>query len=407
MAVNEQALGLKRVLFLAAGVVLTAVACGSPTTGPSPSPSELEYQVLHSFAGGTTDGAGPSSANLVQGSDGAFYGTTYRGGASDVGTVFNVSADGSLFSLLHSFTVREGNPYGGLVHGADGAFYGTTSQGGAAGVGTVFKIMANGSLSILHNFGGGSSDGAYPNAGLVQGKDGALYGTTLSGGASRAGTVFKVSTDGLSFSLLQSLDAETGYSPRAALVQSTDGAFYGTTNQGGASGVGTVFKVSADGSLFSVLHSFATVNGAYPYAGLVQGTDGAFYGTTAGGGASGVGTVFKVSADESSLSLLHSFDPTNGDYPEAGLVQGKDGAFYGTALQGGVVNCHDLGCGTVFRISADGSSFSVLHKFAGGTSDGGAPNASLVQGTDGAFYGTTTQGGASDNGVVFRLSYRP
>ena len=104
------------------------------------------------------------------------------------------------------------------------------------------------------------------------------------------------------------------------------------------------------------------------------------------------------------LSLVHSFDTiSNGDYPEAGLLQGKDGAFYGTALQGGVVNCHGLGCGTVFRISADRSSFSVLHKFAGGTSDGGAPNASLVQGTDGAFYGTTTQGGASDNGVVFRL----
>src|SRR3989442_4049109 len=91
------------------------------------------------------------------------------------------------------------------------------------------------------------------------------------------------------------------------------------------------------------------------------------------------------------LSLVHSFDTiSNGDYPEAGLLQGKDGAFYGTALQGGVVNCHGLGCGTVFRISADRSSFSVLHKFAGGTSDGGAPNASLVQGTDGAFYGTTT-----------------
>jgi len=323
--------------------------------------------------------------------------------------VFKVSADGSLFSVLHSFTLRDGyHPYAGLVRGTDGAFYGTTLQGGAAGVGTVFKVLANGSFSILHNFGGGSSDGANPNASLVQGKDGALYGTTLNGGASGAGTVFKVSADGLFFSLLQSLDANSGYSPRAALVQSTDGVFYGTAYQGGTSGVGTVFKVSADGSLFSVLHSFATVNGAYPYAGLVQGSDGAFYGTTAGGGTSNVGTAFKVSADESSLSLLHSFDSlTNGDYPEAGLIQGKDGAFYGTTLQGGVVNCHDQGCGTVFRISADGSSFSVLHKFAGGTSDGGASNASLIQGTDGAFYGTTTQGGASDKGVVFRLSYRP
>jgi uncharacterized repeat protein (TIGR03803 family) len=100
-------------------------------------------------------------------------------------------------------------------------------------------------------------------------------------------------------------------------------------------------------------------------------------------------------------------DSTNGTYPEAGLVQGRDGAFYGTTIQGGVVNCHGLGCGTVFRISADGSSFSVLHKFAGGRTDGGAPNANLIQGTDGAFYGTTTQGGASDQGVVFRLPSGP
>src|SRR5207245_8893252 len=198
---------------------------------------------------------------------------------------------------------------------------------------------------------------------------------------SAAATVCRVAADGLVFSLLPSLTANSGFSPRAALVQSTDGAFYGTTYQGGTSCVGTVFEVSAAGSLFSVLHSFATVNGAYPYAGLVQGSDGAFYGTTAGGGTSNVGTVFKVSADEASLSLLHSFDPlTNGDYPEAGLVQGKDGAFYGTTLQGGVVNCHDHGCGTVFRVSADGSSLSVLHRFAGGTNDGGASNASLIQG---------------------------
>src|SRR5207245_2260350 len=162
------------------------------------------------------------------------YGTTYQGGARDVGTVFKLSADGSSVSLLHSFTSSDGyNPYGGLVQGADGAFYGTTFQGGPAGAGTVFKVLANGSFSILHSFAGGTRDGAHPNAGLVQGKDGDLYGTTLSGGASGAGTVFRVSADGLFFSLLQSLDANSGFSPRAALVQSTDGAFYGTTYQGG------------------------------------------------------------------------------------------------------------------------------------------------------------------------------
>ena len=357
------------------------------------------------------DGAGPNSAGLVQGSDGTLYGTTYLGGAFALGTVFKLSADGSFLSLIHSFNDGDGvNPHAGLVRGSDGAFYGTTFTGaGASGEGSVFRISADGSsFSVLHRFARATSDGANPNAGLVQGRDGAFYGTTLNGGASGAGTVFKVTADG-SFTLLHSLDADSGYNPRAPLVQGADGAFYGTAYQGGVFGVGTVFKVSADGSSLFVLRSFDTATGAFPYAGLVQGPDGALYGTTAGGGASNVGTVFRVSADGSSLSLLHSFDSvdsTNGAYPQAALVQGRDGAFYGTTLQGGV-NCNGAGCGTVFRVSPDGSSFSVLHRFAGAPADGGTPNANLVLGNDGAFYGTTTQGGASDGGVVFRQPFTP
>lgn len=397
---------LKRLLAVAVGVS-AVIGCGSSPAGPSASPPAAQYQVLHSFTGGNADGAGPAGAGLVQAADGTFYGTTYQGGAFGLGTIFKVSGDGSSHSLIHSFDFRDGvNPYAGLVRGSDGALYGTTLQGGPSRIGTIFRVLTDGSsFSVLHAFARGSSDGANPSAPLMQGSDGAFYGTTFGGGAFDAGTVFRVTVGG-SFTLLHSLDANSGYNPRAPLVQGADGALYGTTYQGGASGVGTIFKVSADGSSFFVLRNFDTVTGAYPYAGLVQGMDGAFCGTTAGGGTSGVGTIFRVSADGSSLSRLHSFDSvdaTNGAYPEAGLVRGRDGAFYGTTIQGGVVNCHDRGCGTVFRINPDGSSFSVLHKFMGGSTDGGAPNASLVQGTDGAFYGTTTQGGSLDQGVVFRL----
>jgi uncharacterized repeat protein (TIGR03803 family) len=374
------------------GLLLAAAA--ALLTRPAPAEAQT-YQVLLGFK----SVQGPY-AGLVQGTDGAFYGTTGGGGASGNGSVFKVSADGSSFALLHSFDVTSGaNPRAGLVQGTDGAFYGTTFFGGASGNGAVFKVSADGSaFSLIHSF--DFTNGANPEAGLVQGTDGAFYGTTYSGGAFfGGGTVFKISADGSSFSVLHSFDSTNGSQPRAGLVQGTGGAFYGTTYRGGASGRGTVFKVSADGSSFSVLHSFDSTNGANPKASLVQGADGAFYGTTTSGGASDSGTVFKVSADGSSFSLLHDFagGPADGSQPQAALVLGTDGAFYGTTYSGGGSNDN----GIAFKISTDGSSFSLLHNFTAGF---GSNPIGLVQGTDGAFYGTTIYGGALDEGTVFKVS---
>ena len=219
-----------------------------------------------------------------------------------------------------------------------------------------------------------------PQAGLVQGSDGNFYGTTYHGGASGNGTVFKM-TPGGALTTLVSFTGSNGQYPQAGLVQGSDGNFYGTTYFGGANGVGTVFKVSAGGAL-TTLVSFNYSNGCNPFAGLVQGSDGNFYGTTRSGGANGYGTVFKVSA-EGTLTMLASFNSTNGADPHAGLVQGSDGNFYGTTYQGGTNNQ-----GTVFKVSL-GGTLTTLYSFDG--SIGAHPCCTPLFRADGNLYGTANQ----------------
>ena len=296
-----------------------------------------------------TDGAAPN-AGLVQGTDGNFYGTTVNGGANFNGTVFEISPEGVL-STLHSFAFTEGtNPFAGLVQGTDGNFYGTTVYGGAycggsGGCGTIFKITPDGTLTTLYSFKGYPSDGEYPFAGLVQGPDGNLYGTTFLGGTSGGGTVFKITPEGTLttiYSFCELANCADGYQPHAGLVQGTDGNFYGTTI-GGANGAGTVFKITLAGTL-TTLHSFVFTDGSHPYAGLVQATDGNFYGTTEDGG-KGFGTVFRMTPG-GDLTSLYSFNRSDGSYPQAGLAQATDGSFYGTTAYGGASDD-----GTVFKLS--------------------------------------------------------
>jgi uncharacterized repeat protein (TIGR03803 family) len=349
-------------------------------------------------------------SGLVQGTDGDFYGTTREGGTSSncgggCGTVFKITPAGTL-TTLHSFDLTDGAyPEGALVQGTDGNFYGTTN-GGVIDNGTVFTITPGGMLTTLHSF-SRWSDGAGPN-GLVQGTDGNFYGTTSEGAGGTefcfqidgCGTVFKITAAG-ALTTLYSFHVFDGISPDAALVQGTDGDFYGTTSWGGDLefcqpyqdfdyvGCGTVFKITAAGVLTN-LHYFSGTDGAHPRAGLVQGTDGSFYGTTYIGGTStkcpdefynvqGCGTVFKITP-AGTLTTLHSFDVTEGAFPQAALVQATDGNFYGTTYSGG----GGLG-GTVFKI-IPGGTLSTLHDF--GTVGASGPNA-LVQSTDGSFYGTT------------------
>jgi uncharacterized protein (TIGR03437 family) len=340
---------------------------------------------------------------LIQASDGYFYGTTQGGGASGNGTVFKVSPSGILTSV-YSFSGTDGaTPKAGLVQGSDGNFYGTTSEGGSNGLGTVFKITSAGTLTTLHGFSG--TDGSTPVAALVQATDGNFYGTTSNKGtgvpnAPSEGTFFRITSGGTLTNLFDFDYSQGGAEPEAALVQASDGNFYGTTYTGtGPCPGGSIFGISASGSGLGVdgdvnflcyLHDF---NGVHPTAALLQATDGNLYGTASGGGTSGSGVVFRMPISGSPWTTLHSFNGSDGAAPNSGLVQTSDGSFYGTTSGGGA-----NGQGVVFQITSAGA-LTLLYSFAG--ADGTGPKSALVRGSGGNFYGTTSQGGAGGGGTVF------
>jgi len=315
----------------------------------------------------------------------------------------SAGANGQTLTNLYSFSPGDNFWRSAeLVQGSDGNFYGTTAGGGASNYGSVFRISLSGSFSNLYSFGSSPNDGIHPYCRLVQGSDGNFYGTTMfGGGPDNAGTVFRISPSG-SYTNLYSF-VGLPCLPIAGLAQGGDGGFYGTTLQGGTYGYGTIFRISPSGN-YSNLYSFVGFpnDGESPVAGLVQGSDGDFYGTTEQGGTFGNGTVFRISPC-GSYSNLYSFggSSNNADYvvfPAAGVVQGTDGNFYGMTYGGGA-----YGNGSVFRISPSGD-YTNLYSFGSSPSDGTGPQAGLVQGSDGNFYGTTTFGGIFGYGTVFRLS---
>ena len=311
---------------------------------------------------------------------------------------------------LHNFDGTDGSmPYAGLVQAADGNFYGTTAFGpansGYSGYGTVFQMAPDGTFTMLWEFTG--NGGASPYGALLQASDGNFYGTTLEGGNQSCdqgcGTVFKITPSGALTTIYRfcaQSGCADGSAPWSTLIQATDGNFYGTTSSGGINDYGTVFRITPSGTL-TTLRSFQLSDGVYPEAGLVQASDGNFYGTAYDGGAGCVncGTVFKITPS-GNLTVLYNFQSTDGFRPEAALVQASDGNFYGTTSEGGIGNCVN-GCGTVFEITPDGT-LTFLHRFAG--PDGGDPIASLIQASDGNFYGTTYVRGAYNYGEVFEMT---
>jgi uncharacterized repeat protein (TIGR03803 family) len=364
---------------------------------------------LHSFD--QTDGDNPY-AGLIQGRDGKFYGMTSSGGANGYGNVYSITANGAV-RILHSFDALDGgsnNIQAGLVLGPNGIFYGTTVQGGTSQYGTIFSITEDGIFTTLHTFctsGFPCPDGASPHGALFVGTNRKLYGTTSAGGANSGGTFFTITASG-TLTILHSFNGFDGRYPYGNVIEGTDGMFYGTTESGGQTGYGTVFRATADGNV-TTLVSFNYANGADPEAGLIQGADGNFYGTTPVGGATGYGTVFKITP-HGALTVIYSFcsqaNCADGNKPLGGLVQGTDGNYYGTTFAGGSYLgnlCAPYGCGTLFRITSEGT-LKTLHTFD--STDGSGPYAGLVQATSGKFYGTTFGGGGYNGypyGTVFSL----
>ena len=376
-------LGIGCVIFLFVSVLTVAAQQGRKNPIVSLVQLPTPITVAYNFSP-ATDGAS-CIANLVQDGTGRLYGVASKGGSFGNGTVFSVGRDGGDFTVLHTFTSVVGTG-----HGSDPAF--------------------------------SNADGSEPT-GLLLGMDGWLYGTTAQGGTNAGGTIFKLSTDGNTFSNLYNFSTNDGVNPLGGLVQGPDGTLYGTAENGGTNGSGMVFRISPEGLGFTALYHFTALSngtnadGTQPCGGLVFGNAGTLYGAARYGGPSGSirfisqspvgsGTLFSIRTNGTGFTVLHAFttfsggiQPMNADgaSPLSALTLGKDGRLYGTAPEAG-----SGGSGALFSLNTDGSGFTVLHAFGDlppNTVEYGLyPYGGLTQGSDGMLYGAAYGGGGLDSG---------
>jgi len=305
------------------------------------------------------------------------------------------SAEAHGEKVIYSFAGSDGaRPSSDLIMDASGSLFGVTRFGGANNFGTVFKVSPRGKEKVLYSFAGGS-DGGHPVGGLAMDSAGNLYGTTLDGGANDLGTVFKLTSHGKK-KILHSFasDGDT-YAPNSPLIMDADGNLYGTTTMGGVADNGTVYKVTPTGQETVLLSFMGGSEGFFPAGGLIMDASGNLYGTAQLGGANGVGAVFKLTPGGQE-TILYSFDYGNyGQQPAGGVIMDDSGNLYGTTLGGG-----EFDQGIVFKVTPEGQE-TILYAFDGGTG-GGTPFAGLVMDASNNLYGTTYSGGNA--GTVFKLT---
>jgi uncharacterized repeat protein (TIGR03803 family) len=394
------------------------------------------FGTVHGFAatsgteggsGANADGAYPLGGLAVVG--GALYGTAQDGGSNGYGNVYAVNTDGTGFRSLHNFSAEVTNSQGYRVN-VDGAYpcaglvssgaylYGTTEYGGSAGSGVVFRIQTNGEgFIVIKNFYSFSGDGSFPVGPLIL-SGSTLYGTTYAGGHSYEGTVFELSTNGGGYHVIYSFTAtdgsaytnRDGANPVAALTLWGD-ILYGTAENGGDSGDGTVFKVNTAGTAYTTLHSFTpasydvyaglfeNADGIYPAGGVVL-SGGLLYGTANQGGEGGGGVVFSENTNGGNFAVLHNFTGNNdGAYLDGSLIL-SGGVLYGTATR----SDQGYGYGTVFAVNTVSDGFATLYDFGAGDY-GGTPDAGVVI-SGSTLYGPAETGGSSGYGTLFRLALR-
>jgi len=408
-------------------------------------PSSLKYEKLKDFD--NTNGGAPTGS-LIQATDGKLYGVTSRGGSSDAGVIFSFEPKSSTYTKLKDFDILNGGFGGGLVQATDGKLYGVTG-GGTSGNGVIFSFdpssstyrklkdfdysdgsnpissliqATDGKLYGMAAQGGNNGDprgygvlfsfdpstetytklkdfdginGARPLGSLVQASDGKLYGTTQLGGISFNGVIFSFDPSSSTYTKLKDFDRINGAIPFGSLVQASDGKLYGMTEAGGSSTVGVIFSFATLSSTYTVLKDLGTnPNGSFASGSLTQATDGKMYGMTTSGGGNGVGVIFSFEPSSSNYTKLKDFDNTNGGNPQGSLMQASDGKLYGMTYNGGA-----LGFGVIFSFDPSSSTYTKLKDFD--YLNGGGPYGSLMQATDGKLYGTTSNGGFYGNGVIF------
>jgi uncharacterized repeat protein (TIGR03803 family) len=329
---------------------------------------------------------GPEGASprgtLVEGDDGRFYGVTFEGGLYGHGSIFSVTRDGHL-RTLHSLTQADGvGPQSGLTLGVDGALYGTST-------GTVFRLDFGGAFEVQHQF--EEETGGPPSGGLLAEGDGALYGSTIDGGEFGQGNLFRLDSDGTFTPLFSFGDIDLA---KGTLIRASDGSLVGTSRIGGFSNYGQVFRWDELNG-FLALHTFDPSGGYWPQAGVIEASTGNFFGTTSEGGLSGIGTVFHMDLD-GEVTHIHHFSESDGGKPQTSLIPGGDGKLYGTTWQYGAG-----GVGSIYRVET-GGAFEKLHDFD--PSEGGTSLGPLLRASDGAFYGTASEGGLYGSGTVYRYA---
>ena len=383
---------------------------------------------VHQFAGAPTDGANFST--LVLGRDGNFYGTSASGGAINPRCVANLEGCGVIFrmtpagalTLLYAFGGSSPvYPYGRLFQAADGNFWGTTTgQENGAGAASLFRMTPAGAVTFVAELGGPSF------AALTQASDGTLFGTTTANGpgpcswrstsclpSAGFGTIFRVNPDGSGLTYIHAFNGADGAKPYAGLMQASDGLMYGTTSAGGAANFGSVYRMNPNGSGFTTLYSFrGGTDGANPaYSTIMRASDGNFYGTTQfGGGSANSGTVFRMTP-AGAVAILHAFTGILVRTGEALPTTATDGLQPGASviessdgrLYGVTGGGGAYAGGTAFSVAKDGSGYAQLYSFAG-TSEGGSPTATLVGGPDGLLWGTAQYGGTFNRGVIFKMT---
>jgi uncharacterized repeat protein (TIGR03803 family) len=364
------------------------------------------FTTLHSFSASAPDRDLPILASTNSDGESVYaglvlsgntlYGTACNGGTNGTGTIFAVNTDGTGFRLVHTFSQNYGtntdgvNPSGGLILSGN-TLYGTAGDGGFNGVGTVFAVNTNGTgFTVLHHFGITNTDGLTPSGSLILSGN-TLFGTTQYATNNGSGTVFAVNTDGNGFSIVHrfsNLFAETnseGSRPWAELTLSSN-ILYGTTEEGGTNGFGSVFAVKTDGTGFKVLHMFNGTDGANSESGLTL-SGNTLYGTTPG-------TVFAVNTDGTGFTNLYNIGSSAGLILSGKTLYGTSGTSYGPGQQG---------YGSVFAFNTNGTGFTTLYNFYGNPNMY-SPYAGLIL-SGSTLYGTTLAGGTNGNGGVFSLSF--